>query len=78
MCVECLFSIPPCRRLRHRGGRRHGPAARGLHSSTFGLDVSIFCGIRWAVPWSFSDCQILLPPLRMSFDSRNEGSKACQ
>jgi len=31
----------------HRPGGGVGLNGRGLHSSTFRLNVSIFCGIRW-------------------------------
>jgi len=75
MCVECLFSITPLPEAPPSGGPPPRAGRQGLHSSTFGLDVSIFCGIRWAVPWSFSDCQILLPPLKMSFDSETRVRK---
>jgi hypothetical protein len=49
---ECK-PLPALRRCRQRGAHSpHGappPPPRGLHSSTFRLNVSTFCGIRGAL-----------------------------
>ena len=39
------ISAGPHREKRGPVFERHGPRARGLHSSTFRLNVSAFCGI---------------------------------
>jgi len=31
------------------------PIIRGLHSPTFRLNISTFCGVRWVGSWSVSD-----------------------
>ena len=33
----------------HQAGPEHMFLTRGLHSSTFRLDVSTFCGLRWVI-----------------------------